>query len=143
MPTFLSFYVGQDKANFAKQDPQKWNSDILMECLNEGKYREELVMETEECCKTFFDRHPHLLTQCTPDDLYETLMEELVAIAQKYFHKNNQGRSEFYADAKRLRETLLKKRAELRQFLHASPQLSEDLLAQVQVDLDLLSLIHI
>ena len=107
MPIFISFYVGEDKSRFRSIPSQKWNYDKLMECINSGKYRTEFIKETEECCKTFFERHPTLLDQHTPDDLAENLMQELVTIAQKYFHKDNKTRSASYEKAKHIRNELL------------------------------------
>ena len=143
MPIFISFYVGEDKSRFRSIPSQKWNYDKLMECINSGKYRTEFIKETEECCKTFFERHPTLLDQHTPDDLAENLMQELVTIAQKYFHKDNKTRSASYEKAKHIRNELLAERGRLRIELHKIPpnpeseqqQQQRQQLLEVQADL--------
>ena len=138
-PIFLSFYVGEDKSHFQPAPRQRWNFDLLMECLNNGKHKVALVQDTEECCKTFMERHPGLLDQHTPDDLAEKLMEELVEIAQKHFHKDDKGQTAAYKQAKRIRLALLAERGKLRQQLQADEALSQATLSQVQHDLQQLT----
>ena len=135
MPTFICFYIGEDKARYRSPPTQRWNYDSMMKCLKDGTQRRELVMEVEKCCETFFERHPDLLLQHTPDDLNDTLMQELVSIAQRYFHQDNKGRNQCYEDAKKLREEMLKNRGALRKSLQDDPHLSPEKLAQVQADL--------
>ena len=118
MPIFISLYVGEDKSKFCTLPSQKWNYDKLMECINSGKYRAEFIKETEECCKKILERHPTSLEQHTPDDLAENLMQELVTIAQKHFHKNNKTRNPSYEKAKQVRNALLEERGRLRIEMH-------------------------
>ena len=118
MPIFITIYVGENKDRFCNLPPQKWNYDKLMECINSGKHRAEFIKETEECCKNFLERHPMLLEQHTPDDFAENLMQELVTIAQKHFHKNNKTRNPSYERAKQVRNALLEERGRLRIEMH-------------------------
>lgn len=121
MPIFICFAIGTNKSKFTPLKPQGWNQDSMMECLNTGKLRLELIRDAEECCRTFLERHPGVLDQHTPDDLTETLMTELVETAQKHFHKTNKGRSTHYETARQVQLSLLQQRGQLKQTIQDIP----------------------